>query len=67
MAVEDHSQYLKWRKALEDLIEAQKQHKDAEKIGPAAAAAAMQGLQKALTAYHAVAFEILDEKTLPIE
>ena len=61
MAVEDHSQYPKWRRALEDLIEAQQQHKDAEKIGPTAAAAAMQELQRALTAYHAVAIEIVDE------
>lgn len=55
MAVEDHPEYPQWQQALADLIEAQQQHKDAEKLGPAAASAAMQKLQRALTAYHAIA------------
>lgn len=59
MAVEDHPEYPRWRQALADLIEAQQQHKDADRLGPPAAAAAMQKLQKALTAYHAIAIAIV--------
>ena len=59
MAVEDHPQYPQWRQVLADLIEAQRQHKEAEKLGHAAAATAMQKLQEALTAYHAIAIEIV--------
>jgi len=59
--VEDHPQYPRWRAALEELVAAKADHKEAEQRSPAAAAMAMRRLERALDAYHSVAIEIVDE------
>jgi hypothetical protein len=59
--MEEHLHYARWLLALEELVAAKADYKDAERRSPSQAAMAMRRLERALTAYHAVAIEIIDE------
>ena len=61
MDIEEHPHYRPWRQALEDLLAAKRAYREAEKVNPSVAAAALAQLKLALDAYHAVAIAIVED------